>query len=223
MKFSEQKFKQLLEKNELIICLIGMSNMGKTYWSKQFSNINFKHISCDDRIEEKLAPELKALGYSGIADVSRWMGQPYEERFSANQQKYLEFEKEVMKEIFTELKNAGAGNIVIDTTGSFVHTGSDICSRLQEHALMLYIEATENMKEEMFQRYIKEPKPVVFGDVFAPKKGEESQQTLKRCYPQLLDLRSALYTRYADVIIPRETISNAMDIHQFIAFIQKLL
>ncbi len=200
-----------------------MSNMGKTHWSKQFADINFKHISCDDQIEAKLGPELKALGYAGITDVSRWMGQPYEERFSANQQKYLEFEKEVMREIFEELKNENTSNVVIDTTGSIVHTGSDICAKLQEYALMIYIEATDEMKEEMFQRYIKEPKPVVFGDVFAPKAGEEDQQTLKRCYPRLLDLRSALYAKYADIVIPRETLDKDMNIHQLMALIQKSL
>ena len=120
-------------------------------------------------------------------------------------------------------ENKKKQNIVIDTTGSFVHTGSDACSQLKKRALAIYIKANDSMKEKMFEQYIKKPKPVVFGDIFATKKGETNKRALKRCYLQLLDLRSALYTQCADVIIPREAISQDMDAKQFISLIRKSL
>ena len=57
----------------------------------------------------------------------------------------------------------------------------------------------------MFEQYLKEPKPVVFGDVYSQEEGETSIQTLSRCYRKLLDLRSTLYAECADVIIPRRS------------------
>ena len=223
MKLSQKQFDQLLKKNKLVLSLIGMSNIGKTHWSKKLAKINFKHINCDDLIEARLAPELKACGYSGIKDVSLWMGQPHDKRFSVCQQKYLEFEKEAMQQIFEQIKNEKRQNIVIDTTGSFVHIGSDACFRLKECVLVVYIKADDFIKEKMFEKYVKKPKPVVFGNVFAPKKGETNKQALKRCYLKLLNLRSVLYTQCADVIISRGVISQNMGAKQFISLIRKSL
>jgi len=223
MKLSKQQFEELLKKNRLILSLIGMSNIGKTYWSKKLQDIGFRPINCDDLIETKLVPILKEFGYSGINDVSRWMGQPYDDRFIANQQKYLSLEKEAMKNIFIQIENEKKENIVVDTTGSVIHTGKDICANLTRCSLVVYIKATKNIKEEMFQQYIKEPKPVVFGDVFNLKKNEKASDALERSYRKLLDIRSALYTEYADVIILREIIKKNMNINQFISLIKQLL
>ncbi len=223
MKLSEQQFEQLLQKNRLILSLIGVSNIGKTYWSKKFSDVDFRHINCDDLIEAKLAPVLKELGYSGIEGVSRWMGQLYDERFSANQQKYLSLERETMQNIFGQIKKEGNQNIIIDTTGSIVHTGKDVCDKLKKSSLVVYIEATEDIHDEMFNQYIEKPKPVVFEGVFVPLENETVMQNLKRCYRKLLNLRSALYAEYADVIIPRETIKENMGVKQFILLIKQSL
>lgn len=223
MELSKQQFERLLQENRLILGLIGMSNIGKTYWSKKLNNAGFKHISCDDLIEAKLAPVLKEFGYSGIENVSCWMGQPHDDRFSANQQKYLSLEKEAMENIFGQIKKGKTQNTVIDTTGSVVHTGRNICVKLKRCSLVIYIEATENMKERMFNQYIREPKPVVFGDVFNPKEDETAKQALKRCYRKLLNLRGKLYAEYADVIIPRRAIKENMDINQFTSLIKRYL
>jgi len=223
MKLPKLQFEQLFQENQLILSLIGMSNIGKTYWSKKLHDVGFRHINCDDLIEAKLAPVLKKLGYLGIADVSRWMGQLYNERFSANQQKYLSLEKEILEDIFAEIKYGKIQNTVIDTTGSVVHASGNICARLKQCSLVIYIEASEKMKEKMFKQYLKEPKPVVFGNAYDPKDDETTAQTLKRCYRKLLNLRSALYAEFADVIIPRGAIEENMDVHQFISLIKQSL
>lgn len=121
-----------------------------------------------------------------------------------------------MAEIFTQVKDGNHGNIVIDTTGSVVHTGKDLCEMLKQYSMVIYIEASKNMKEKMFEQYLKEPKPVVFGDVYSQQEGEANVQALSRCYRKLLDLRSALYAECADVIIPREAIEENVSIHEFI-------
>lgn len=223
MKFTQAQFDELLDSNQLVLAFVGMSNVGKTYWSKKLAELDFEHINCDDRIEAKLAPELTALGYSGIADVSRWMGQPYDQQYSTNQQRYLELERAVMDEVFTQVREGLERNAVIDTTGSVVHVGSDIAQLLSGHALVISIDATENMKVEMFERYIKEPKPVVFGEVFSQEEGETNLQALERCYPKLLDTRSTLYAQVADVRIPREDIRRDMTTEEFLTLLKGLL
>jgi len=223
MKLSKLQFEQLLKNNELMLSFVGMSNIGKTYWSKKLHTIGFRHFSCDDLIEAKLEPILNKLGYAGIEDVSRWMGQPYDKKFAANQEKYLSLEREIMEDIFAQVKNGKNQNTVIDTTGSVIHTNRNICDRLKQYSMVVYIEAPESMREKMFKQYIKEPKPVVFGDIYNPQDNETKMQTLSRCYRKLLDFRSALYTEYADVIIPREVIGENMNVHQFIALIRHSL
>lgn len=220
MKLSQSQFEQLLKQNKIVLSFIGMSNIGKTYWSKKLQEVGFRHFNCDGLIEEKLAPVLGELGYSGIEDVSRWMGQPYDERFVVNQNKYLSFERQVMGEIFAQVKNGNLNNTVIDTTGSVIHTGKNFSEILKEYSMVICIEASKNMKEKMFEQYLKEPKPVVFGDVYSQEEDETNIQALSRCYRKLLDLRSALYTECADVIIPREAIEKNMSIHEFISLVK---
>lgn len=223
MKLSKLKFEKLFHQKKLVICFIGMSNIGKTFWSKKFKAEGFKRVGCDDLIEEKLTLDLKKLGYSGIADVSRWMGQPYDEEFSTNQQKYLTLEKEVMGDILRKIKYENNKNIVLDTTGSIVHTGDNICNKIKENTLVVYIEATKDIKDKMFDNYIKKPKPVVFGEVFFQKKHETCYQSLERCYKELLEYRSGLYRKYADVIIPRNIIKEGLSCSDFISLVKHYL
>jgi len=223
MKLSPDQFNELFNSNQLVLAFVGMSNVGKTYWSKKLTELDFHHINCDDCIEAKLAPELSALGYAGIADVSRWMGQPYDEQYPSNQQRYLDLERAVMEEVFNQIKEGLGRNTVIDTTGSVVHVGSDIAELLSHHALVISIDATENMKKEMFERYIKEPKPVVFGAMFSQGEGETNLQALERCYPKLLDTRSTLYAQVADVQIPRQDIRRDMTTQEFLDLVKRLL
>ena len=155
MKLSKLQFEQLLKNNELMLSFVGMSNIGKTYWSKKLHTIGFRHFSCDDLIEAKLEPILNKLGYAGIEDVSRWMGQPYDKKFAANQEKYLSLEREIMEDIFAQVKNGKNQNTVIDTTGSVIHTNRNICDRLKQYSMVVYIEAPESMREKMFKDSLK--------------------------------------------------------------------
>jgi len=223
MKLAKKEFKRLLEQGDLTMSLIGMSSIGKTHWSQKLRSFDFKHISCDDLIELKLKSELKRRGWAGIEDVSRWMGQPYDKRFLLNQKAYLRFEKQVMKEILERLVDKEKANIVIDTTGSIVHTSHEICLDLKNNSLIVYIEADESIKEQMFAWYIEEPKPVVWENVFQTRDKETNQEALERCYPKLLNMRGALYTKYADIILPRKFLEKDMSAKEFISQIEQLL
>ena len=221
MNLSQQQFEQFLSKNQLVLSLIGMSNIGKTFWSKKLSDIGFTHHNCDDRIEELLSPLLNDLGYSGIADVSKWMGQPYDQQFSERQMKYLFFEEEVLENIFDKIENGTEENMIIDTTGSVIHTRRGLCERLNRLSVVVYLESSEEMKEEMFQKYLKEPKPVVFGNIYSSKENESQTESLGRCYKELLELRSTLYKEHADIVIPFEKNNHDLNAAEFISLIKE--
>lgn len=214
MKISQEQFDKLKKEEKLVISLIGMSNIGKTFWAEKLARLEFLHINCDDLIEAKLAPALRARRYQGIEDVAKWLGQPDEKRSPRNQKKYLRFETEVMKEILRELAIGGQSNIVIDTTGSIVHTGKKICSRLKRLSLIIYLKMSKEMQETMFRKYLQEPKPVIWSNFYRPRQGESPPEALKRCYPRLLAYRQSLYQKLADVILSQkllETISSGDD------------
>lgn len=223
MKITAQQFDALFQKNRLPISFVGMSNIGKTYWSERFKEVGFSHVSCDGLIEQVLLPEMSALGYSGLADVSGWMGQPYNRRYAEHQKKYLDIERNVVEKILDGIEEGKYKNIVIDTTGSVVHIGKETLARLKKHSLVVFIEASKEMTEEMFGRYIKEPKPVVFGEFFKRRGSESDFAALSRSYRNLLEARRALARRYADVVVPSVSIQKNTTIDQFISLLKNAL
>lgn len=186
----------------MIISLIGMSNCGKTYWSKKLEFIGFKRFGCDDMIEKKLESELKKLGYTGINDVAKWMGQPYEIQYPKTSKKYLEFEKETLEEIIKELFTIDKQNdTVIDTTGSVIYHGEKIIKELQKLTKIVLLDTPESVLQEMFSSYIRNPKPVYWGKNFDKKENETPKAALFRCYPKLLHFRQSKYRQYANIIL----------------------
>lgn len=184
------------------ISLIGMSGSGKSYWSKQIQGKGFKRFCIDDLIEEKLGDELKHLGYNGINDVSKWMGQPFDQQYPQASKRYLDFEQEVTEEILTVIeKTKNHKNIVIDTTGSVIYLDKEILQKLSTLTTVVYLETPASIQQKMYQLYIKEPKPVIWGDSFNKKPHEKNIEALKRCYPELLAFRTKKYEKLADVTL----------------------
>lgn len=182
----------------MIISLIGMSNAGKTYWSKKLEAGGFTRFSCDDIIEKKLEKELKKLGFSGINDIAKWMGQPYETQYPQTSKKYLEFEKESLEEIIKILEGKPVHeNIVIDTTGSVIYAGNGIMKQLRRLSKIVYLDIPESVKRQMRELYFQNPKPVIWGGSFKKAEDESDIEALKRCYPHLLEYRTNRYKEVA--------------------------
>jgi shikimate kinase len=204
---TQSEFHARLEANELTIALIGMSNMGKSSWSNKLSTrAGFDRVCCDDIIEAGLEGVLLEAGYGGgISDVAEWLGQPHDPRFAENQRIYTDLEVAAMDGILSTLEQSRpTSNTVIDTTGSIVHTGRDICERLRAVSTVVYLEATPRLERKLFAKYLSQPKPVIWGDAYVPLTGEPPNETLARCYPSLLGSRSKLYAEMADVTIPKK-------------------
>ena len=201
MLVTAAEFDALLQNNSLRITMIGMSNVGKTKRAKSLvadSALNFLWVCCDDLVEAKLKPFLEGKGFKGVDGVAAWMGQPYEQRYPETQSLFLKFEEEVMAEIDYQ----GSKNIIIDTTGSVIYLSAKALRQLRGSALIVYLEASEDIKKFLFERYMSNPKPVVWGGSFSKKAGESDMEALKRCYPQLLEFRAAKYAELADLTIP---------------------
>ena len=199
------------------LTLIGMSNVGKSYWSEKLVKLGFKRFCCDDLIEQKLEPHLIKQGYSGIHDVSKWMGLPFEKQYPANGQFYLDCETKVMKEILDYI-NKSNDKIVIDTTGSVIHTNTTILQQIKMLTKVVYLKSPYSIIQEMLNKFIEHPKPVFWANMFLKNPNENNMQAIKRCYPKLISFRGLQYNRFADIILdyyklkdPKFTVKNFIE------------
>lgn len=190
----------------MIISLVGMSGSGKSAWAKILGREKgFKRYCCDDLIEEKLAPELAKLGFHGINDVSRWMGQPYDERYAETNKKYLDFEAQSLREVLSEIQKMDKDiNVVVDATGSVIYLPEELLGDLKKLTRIIYLKTPESIMEQMIARYVADPKPVIWGNLYQPEESETKEETLKRCYPGLLRYRAGLYDKLADIRLDYE-------------------
>ncbi|PYU48472.1 MAG: hypothetical protein DMG53_06725 [Acidobacteria bacterium] len=92
------------QERPLRLALVGMSGAGKTFWAKKLAAIQYPTVSCDDWIEQKLAPRLAAGGYRGTSGVAAWMGWPDSTTYTRHESEYLAEEIHTLDEILTELE-----------------------------------------------------------------------------------------------------------------------
>lgn len=191
------------------ISLIGMSGSGKSFWAKRLEALGFQRFCIDDMIEERLGEELTRLGYQGINDVARWMGQPYEAQYGSTSVRYLALEAEVLHEALEAVEKAGAAErIVVDTTGSVVYMDEDILRRLSEGTTVVHLEVPSSVLDQQYQRFLADLKPVIWGTVFSQQAGETGQEALARSYPELLASRDQHYRRLADHALPYHVVQH---------------
>jgi shikimate kinase len=186
-----------------------MSGAGKSHWAQKLAGAGFRVISVDDQIEGKLASELAAGGYHGIGGVAAWMGWPGDPAYRAHEKKYLDCEVASMGEALDEIQSSEGEGAILDTTGSVVYTGEEICRRMQSLTNVVYLEASNAEEELLISRYLSDPKPVLWGDQFEQRPGESTKAAIARCYPQLIAHRKKLYERYAHRVVSMDRLRNA--------------
>jgi hypothetical protein len=184
-------------KPPLRIALIGMSGAGKTFWSRCIAESGIPAISCDDRIEEKLARRLASGGYSGINGVAAWMGWPDSAAYAERESQYLAEEIATLDEILSDLERRPQQSLVLDTTGSVIYTGNHLLHRLRKLMTVVYLAASEAEQKLLIERYLGDPKPVLWRGAFQAKQGETPRQTVARCYPHLIAARRQSYAALA--------------------------
>jgi len=181
----------------LRLALIGMSGAGKTFWTKKLAESGRSSISCDDRIEQRLALRLAAGGFAGINGVAAWMGWPSSQTYVERESEYLAAEIHTLDEILTALETNVQQELVLDTTGSVIYAGNNLLMRLRRQMSVVYLAASESEQQLLIERYLTDPKPVLWRGAFQARPGEAPRETVARCYPTLIAARRRSYEALA--------------------------
>jgi shikimate kinase len=205
----------------LRLALIGMSGAGKTFWTKKLAANGCPAVSCDDRIEHKLALRLAAGGYSGIHGVAAWMGWPDSAIYAQRESEYLAEEIHTLDEILTELEQQPVKSLVLDTTGSVIYSGNNLLMRLRRQMTIVYLAASAEEQQLLIERYLNDPKPVLWRGAFQPRAGEKPRETVARCYPSLIAARRQSYEALAHCTLKVAALRDgSLDAPSFLKMIQ---
>ena len=179
-----------------------MSGAGKSHWAKNLAALGCSTVCCDDQIESRLAPSLRAGGFEGINGVAAWMGWPDCPTYSEREAKYLTEEIAVLDEVLSGLEANPKRELVLDTTGSVICTGNHTLHRLRRLMTIVYFAASDEELQLLIQRYLQDPKPVLWQGAFRSHPGETPHQTVVRCYPVLIAARRQSYEALAHLTLP---------------------
>jgi shikimate kinase len=181
----------------LRLALVGMSGAGKTFWTKKLAEFGLPAFSCDDRIEQRLAPRLATGGHTGIQGVAAWMGWPDSTTYAQRESEYLTEEIHTLDAVLTELERQPRKSLALDTTGSVIYTGNNLMMRLRRQMKIVYLAASSEEQQLLIERYLSDTKPVLWRGAFQPKGKETPRETVARCYPMLIAARRQRYDALA--------------------------
>jgi hypothetical protein len=203
------------------LALIGMSGAGKTFWAKKLAASGWPAVFCDERIEQKLTARLGPGGYSGIRGVAAWMGWPDSPRYTEREADYLAEEIHALDEALRQIEKQPEAALVLDTTGSVIYTGNHLLLRLRRQMTVVYLAATAAEQQLLIERYLSDPKPVLWRGAFQAKSGETPRETVARCYPALIEARRRSYEALAHCTLPVATLRDAeLDAEAFLALVR---
>jgi len=198
------------------LALIGMSGAGKTFWAKKLAGKGAPAVFCDERIEQRLGPRLGPGGYSGIHGVAAWMGWPDSATYAEREAEYLAEEVSTLHEVLLELEEKPDASLVLDTTGSVIYAGNHLLMRLRRQMTIVYLAATAKERQLLIERYLNDPKPVLWRGAFQPKGGETPRETVARCYPALMEARRRSYEALAHCTLGVAELRATLDAKQFL-------
>lgn len=198
------------------LALVGMSGAGKTFWAKKLAEKGAPAVFCDERIEQRLGPRLGG-GYAGINGVAAWMGWPDSATYAEREAAYLAEEIRTLDELLQELEQRRDASLVLDTTGSVIYAGNPLLLRLRRQTTIVYLAASENEQQLLIDRYLQDPKPVLWRGAFQPKSGETPRETVERCYPALIEARRRRYEALAHCTLGVAELRATRDAEEFLA------
>ena len=181
------------------LALIGMSGVGKSFWSKRLERKGFRRFSCDDLIAKRLGFRLGNKDKSTL-NLANWMGPPFSKDYIEAESLYLQIEEEVMDLICDELENSIIEDdpIVLDTTGSLIYLNKLLLKRLCKLVRIVHLNLPIQKHKELFETHRIDPKPLIWKGKFQPKENENHTKTLRRCFEELISFRNKKYTLISD-------------------------
>ncbi len=206
------------------LAFIGMSGTGKTFWSRRLAEAGHHVVSCDDLIGRRLAEHLPEGSRAGINDLAAWMGWPDSATYAEREAQYLSEEIGALDEVLSGVEAAPERSLILDTTGSVIYTGNNLLLRMRRSMTVIYFAASAAEQQLLIERYLSDPKPVLWKGAFQARAGETPRETVARCYPALLEARRRSYEVLAHVTLPvAELRSAGYDGERFLAEIRRQL
>ena len=137
--------------------------------------------------------------------MAAWMGWPNSVTYAQREAEYLAEEIAVMDEFLNDLEKETSGldedssgiPIVLDTTGSVIYAQNNILMRLRRQMTVVHLANSENEQRLLVERYLNDPKPVLWRGTFHVKDQETPRETVARCYPLLIAARKKSYETLA--------------------------
>lgn len=185
----------------LRLALIGMSGAGKSHWAKNLAAFGCPTVCCDDQIESRLSGTLQSGGYVGINGVAAWMGWPDSSTYAEREAQYLAEEIATLDQVLSSLEKDSKRELILDTTGSIIYTGNNILLRLRRQMTVIYLAASSGEQRLLIERYLQDPKPVLWRGAFQSRHGETPHDTVARCYPALIAARRQSYEALAHLTL----------------------
>lgn len=223
MKVMREEFQRELGarpgERTLNIIFAGMSGSGKTHWAKLFSQaFDYPHVEIDSLIGQSSSLAGLLCDFDGEDEaekMGRYFGMPWTDGFAEREKAFLEIEAGILAADYP------AGSL-IDLPGSAIYH-SGVMARLADTGPVIYLETDPEAQEEMLALFLRDPKPVCWKGGFRQADGESPDEALRRCYPELLRTRAALYERYADVTLPYACHKNLANADGFAAAVLERL
>jgi len=180
----------------MILALVGMSGVGKSYHAAALARRGFIRHDVDAAIAMRIGDLCASLpGERPVETVGRWMGMPWMPGRAEREAEYLALEAELTEAAMDAA--AAPGDHVIDTTGSVIYLPAATLERLRRTATTVHLASPPSRMDALLARYVARPKPVVWGDHWAPAAGAAPTAALARCYAGLLAYREARYAALA--------------------------
>jgi shikimate kinase len=184
------------------LCLVGMSGIGKSHWARRLEReLGMVRYDCDGEIAARLSSIVRcAPDEEPVHALGRWMGMPWSDGYADREARYLALEEEVTASAL-ERALAASGERVIDTTGSAVYLSPARTERLRARTRVVYLRTPDAGRDAMLQRYLVEPKPLVWGGAFVAPDGAPPEAALPECFRALLEWRDQRYVALAHVTL----------------------
>jgi hypothetical protein len=152
------------------------------------------------------------------------MGWPDSPTYAQREAEYLAEEIAVLDEVLTDLGRNPSRQLILDTTGSVIYTGNNLLLRLRRQMTIVYFAASAAEQQLLIERYLTDPKPVLWRGAFQPKKDETPRETVARCYPTLVAARRQSYEALAHCSVPVAELRDAtLDAAAFLARVKTQL
>lgn len=204
------------------LAFVGMSGTGKTFWSRRLAEAGHRIVSCDDLIGRRLAEHLPNGDRARINDLAAWMGWPDSANYAAREAQYLTEEIDALDEVLTEVERAPERSLILDTTGSVIYTPNHLLLRMRRDMTIVYFAASRAEEQLLIERYLSDPKPVLWRGAFQAKAGETPHDTVARCYPALIAARRQSYEALAHATLHVSDLRTAAyDTETFLAEIRR--